>query len=495
MLARRAKPLALLATVLVVSWLAFRGATTAAGFPLLGVDGRVFLPQALTYAQSGELINHAWQPAASLDPTGNERMLYHGFLYPMVIGTLIGAPRSENLVLTLAAIQTLAALALPLLLLDLRRRRGIPITLGGWFWTLAFGVATSVYTYGSPGRAEPLVALLIMTAVVVGWRLPVPWRIRGTGILLGVVASLDPLVGLLAALITLPVCAWTMPPRGLVTAALVAGGYAMACFALLITCIYPYSWNDWVLGMLRMGGHALKDGRPSEAFAHWMTNGPNWMLPVAVMVIGAGAGWLARGRGPASPVAFAVLTVLALAAMVRFTIIQHWAVYNLAPFIPLGMIAPYLAVTAPRAALAFRLSIAACLSVIAIGVVRDLALRGFWLDDGISLRDAKARIARFSAAHPQARIAFTEPLYTLVDDVRKVDFFVDVPPPSATMIVLPQAYEKNATPPHVRGFSLLEDHFQQSTPVLFGVTLAADQKGCGFAIYQRNEPPRTPAQH
>ena len=136
-----------------------------------------------------------------------------------------------------------------------------------------------------------------------------------------------------------------------------------------------------------------------------------------------------------------------------------------------------------------RLGIAACLSSIAIGVLRDVALRGFWLHDGVSLRDAKARIARFRAAHPQARIAFTEPLYTLVEDARRVGFFVDVPSPMATMMIMPQAYEKNAKPPLIGDFTLLEDYFQASIPVLFGVILAADQKGCGFAIYQRNKQP------
>jgi len=492
--ARQVKLVATLATIVAIAWLALRSVTTAAGFPLLGVDARVFLPQALAYAQSGELVNHVWQPAASLDPTGARRMVYHGFLYPMVIASLIGKPSGENLAILLAAIQTLAALALPLLLLDLRRRLGLAMTAGAWLWTLAFGLAGAVYSYGSPGRPEPLVTLLIMLAVMAGWRLPLGWRVRGAGLLLGLVAALDPLVGLLGALATLAVCAWTLRPREFLAAALIAGGYAMACFAFLITLVYPYPWQDWVLGTLRMGKVALSDGRTSEALVHWMTNGPNWMLPVALIAIATGAAWLARGHAPKSPLAFAAAMLLALGAIVRFTVMQHWATYNLVPFLPIGMIAPYLAVTASRSPLALRLALAACLLVIAAGLVRDLAMRAMWIHDGITLRQATRHLAEFRAKHPEARILIAETLFSVAPDpAGRGGFFRGVPPRSAAFVVVPQAFGKHLTPPTLPGFSLLEDHFQKSTPTVLGLALAADQKGCGFAIYRRDMPPEADA--
>jgi|GEM_PF-4985945 len=489
MTARQVKSIAVVATIAAICWLAFRNITTAAGFPLLGADARVFLPQALAYAQSGELVNHVWRPAASLDPTGGQRMVYHGFLYPMIIGSLIGRPSGENLAILLATIQTLAALALPLLLLDLRRRLGAPLTAGAWLWALAFGIAGAVYSYGSPGRPEPLVALLIMVAVVAGWRLPVRWRVRGAGLLLGVIAALDPLVGVLAALATLGVSAWVMPLRGFLAAAVIAGGYAMACFAFLIALIYPYPWEDWVLGTLRMGKVAMVNSQTSGSLVLWMTNSTNWMLPVALTAIGAGAAWLARGRAPKSPIVFGAIMLLALAAIARFTIMQHWATYNLAPFMPIGMIAPYLAVTAARSPLTLRLALAACLLVIAAGPLRDLAMRGMWIDDGVSLRQATSKLAEFSAKHPEGRIVIAESLFSVVPNSGHSEFFRGDPPPSATFVVIPQAFEKHFTPPTIPGFSLLENHFQKSTPAVFGVALAFDQKGCGFAIYQRNKQP------
>jgi hypothetical protein len=492
MLGRCAIPAAVLATTVALVWLGFRGVTTAWGFPLLGVDARVFLPQALAFAESGELVNRVWQPAAALDVEGSGRMVYHGYLYPMVIAGLLGEGRSEKLSIVLSIIQTLAALALPLLLLDLGRRRGMRMNPAAWLWALAFGVATAVYSYGSPGRPEPLVTLLMMVAVGIGWRLAPAWRVRGAGVLLGVVASLHPLVGVLAALATLATCAWTLAPRRFLQSAVVAGGYAMACFTLLMALVYPYRWDDWVLGTLRMGKVAMQDGRTSEALGHWMTNGPNWMLPVALLAIGAGGGWLVRGHWPKSPVAFGVVLIVALAAVVRFTIIQHWATYNLVPFVPIGMLAPYLAVTSRRSPLALRAGIAVCLLVVSLGVLRDLALRGMWLIDGVSLREAKRQLADFSAHHPHARIAFAEPLFTLAPDSPQVDFYRESPPPTAEFAVVPQAFQLRATPPVIPGFTLLEDHFQASAPVVMGVALASDQKGCGFAIYRRNQPPETP---
>ena len=468
--------------ILAVCWFIFRTWTTATGFPLLAVDSQVFLPPALSWAGKGTLVNEVWPSAAILDPTGNRRMIYHGFLYPLILGSLPGTPSPQALGTLLALIQLFAAILFTLILVRLSHRDGRRPDAITWFWIVSFSVAGAYYTYGSPGRPEPLVAVVLYAALLIGRRFPVDWRIRGVGVLLGIIAALHPFAGGFSAIIAIGGLAWVFPPVRAMKAAIITGGYAMIAFGLLVTFVYPYSFDDWIFGTIRMGKVALRpSGLESLRPVYWWTNGPNWFFPATLGLIAAGGLVLLRRHRPASSLLFACAVAAALWTSYQFVFVPYWATYNLVVFLPLGLLGVFFLLTGERLP-------PRCLSVmtlltscgIAVGAMRDMVQRISYAEEGISLAQARTHFRDFRKRHPGSTVSLAPALFTLADlsdDLGgggKSDFLMEA-----------QAFGLRREPPAVPGYRLIENYFQQSPPEVLGISYAKDHRGCGFAIYQK----------
>jgi hypothetical protein len=485
-----------LAIAAFLAAIALRTWTTVLGFPALAVDAVVFQPQAISFARDGSLVNPVWRPAKNLDPEGVGRMSYHGFLSPMVTGSLMNRADAFALTRSLAAIHALSALLFPLFLYRFARLWKIPMNAGVVCWATLLAWVNAHYTLSNVGRYESMAALVLMAGILAGSFFSATWQTRVGGALAGILAAMHPIAGCLAAIGICVRATWKFPVAQCARHIVVAGGYAMAVFTLLLLW-YPYGFEDWLYGTLSMGRHAMAPVHaPLVArLRYWLWHGPSFFsLGVAVLFAFGGWRFLRRrqleGRGPAAPILFYPGIAVALAAIWRFAVQAPWSNYNLMPFVPLGLLlifketAPGLE---PRSRLPQRMLAGAAVAVLliaAIGPARDTLMRIHFLRHGVTLAEARRELARFREQHPGAEIALDTNLFTLTEDYRNVIFWSGKAPLGIAYLVVAEAYRQRPAPPAIEGYELTENHFNPRPPRLLGFALAEDNKGNGFAIYR-----------
>ncbi len=475
----------------------FRAYATARGVPLLAADARVFLPQTVSFHERGELINHVWSGAAKLDRTGERRMVYHGFLFPMVLGKMMWRGDYLTLARCLAILQTIATLLPGVLLLILMKRWQWELTARRVLLVLLLMVAGANYTQGSLGRPDVLAAVIVSAGLASIAAAPQSWHKFIAGISIGLVTAAAPVVGVLSGLLFAGYAAWRWQPRRCLietaAAALLAGVVFAGCF-----WCYPYSLGEWWDGTMRMGSSAFSQAAQSSSvrsfFYDYVARGSSWFLGVA-LALALWSVWRMRQRsaGAASPLLFYGALILLAAALVRFVFYISWARYNLLPLMPLGFLAVFHELGRARAAhhrpLNFYPRVAfGILLILSFGFVGDLYERAHTLRFGLDLPQARERFAALRARSPAAIIGLHQSLFTLTEERGKIIFNSTAAtiPAEAMLWLQPQAHSRDFQPPPIAGFRLLENYFNPQPVSLFGRSLWSGDRSCGFAVYERD---------
>lgn len=417
-------------------------------------------------------------------------MIYHGFLYSMIIGSLLWSPTPETLAIVVALIQAFATLLFPAILACFVLKTKKEITVTSTIFCTIYSVLAGFYLYSTPGRPEPLTTLILLSSILASIYLPPPWRIGLNGIILGIIAAIHPMAAILILLTLLAILAWIYPLRKFVSSTIVIGALSFATFIFLLFYIYPFPPRDWFHGTLVMGNYALmsSSGGQKMGSIHIFTNGANWMLPLVLALAIHSIVKLRKSythQKPQSPLPFYLLLFALLAVIYRVTIVQSWGIYNLAPIVPVLLLAPaWKSITRPPS-IKYSIIPITILLLALVGPAKDCLLRFVFLENGVTLRESRSSIASFQNVHPKSRIAFQESAFMLTPEAESNPlYYAERIPDKADYAILPQAFTLSSHPPALPNATLLRNNWTPSIPKLFGLPLARDHRGCGFAIYK-----------
>ena len=136
------------------------------GFPIPDGDAAYYWPPMLAMAKTGELINDFSTEIRTFDPAGHNRLVYHGYLYPLLVGKIIWKADYGAIALLVALINVVTLSATTFLLLIVSHAGRVRIPLREAITISAAIPACAVTLMGHSGRAETLGAPILVLAMI-----------------------------------------------------------------------------------------------------------------------------------------------------------------------------------------------------------------------------------------------------------------------------------------------------------------------------------------
>lgn len=455
------------------------------GFPVPDGDAMYYYPVMLDRAAGRGFSNHFSRFVQDFDPSGAGRLVYHGYLYPLLVGSLAWKPSYATIELVVAAFQ-IVALATCVYLFCLAMR-GTPLA-GRALGYILFATATlacATVISGHAGRSETIGIPIIATGAIVLYTLPFRWHWLSCGVSVGLLAAAHPIgsliLGLMVAMyafVRLDFC----PASRFILAAM-----AIALVTWAITFVaYPFSLSAWVGGLLANGRNVIPNpsmGPDSNLFYRWI------LQPAAT---GFGFIYLFGGfvlvyyyrrhvSFIRSRLAFALCAVPVIFAIYNYGFRVPVQNYNLLLFAPL-VLALIVRLCATRRNPLLQLTAIALFCMASMGFAQKILLFPWFLHDGLSRDMAGQSLADIRREFP-GPVAISGGLFTLVD---RYDGIEELYTGShAATLVMQQAYRNASTAPMVPGYRLVRSYFCPVIPRLFGLPVAHSVQGYNFALYRR----------
>jgi hypothetical protein len=465
-------------------------------WPTGAQDSQFFLPPAVEYRTTGELVHPFWEKADEIDPTGQGRLVYHGFLFPLLVGSLApsaGYPGVHMVVMCILV----AALGL-FALAAVRTTRRFPEAplCGALLGVLAVtGLATALL--GLSGRPEPLGMLIILGCFHAMMRLRPGKHWIPAGVALGLLGVTSPLPALLGLVLFALYAHYRFAQRAALIYLVAAGGMALLLVVGIASLWYPYSLPTWIAGL--RAHWATTRNLLKDLIHYWFTNPRNsfyGLLYVSAAILGL---FSLRHRPIKSKAGFAVSALVLLAVMARYHLYSPGINYNLIVFAPLVYLAVmFTCLEIGRTMRSGRngagLRPVLCLLVLGVflltsmGFARTLVIFPRFLDHGVTYAEAKQRLAdlRAGASGP---VLITPALFGLVDDYDNLGVLA-MPhhpvPKTYEIVVFAQFGLARQTPPRIDGYRLVEDRFDHEPPRIFGIKVANSNHGYDYAVYRRD---------
>src|SRR5687767_8687521 len=104
---------------------------------------------------------------------------------------------------------------------------------------------------------------------------------------------------------------------------------------------------------------------------------------------------------------------------------------------------------------------------------------------GLSLAESRKLFAPIRAEFPDATSALPDNMVTLTEDFSKIVFWLEDIPAHATILVDAQTNRREDQPAEFEGFQIIRNYFQPERPMVLGIPVSRFDRGCGFAVYQR----------
>ena len=479
--------------ILFIAAIVFRSYATARSIPVLGNDSCVFLPQTVPFYERGELINTAWN---------NERMTYHGFLYPMILGALMWRGDYPTLAAVLGILHGVATLLYGLLLWSFARRWSWRVTPERFLLGVFLAAACATHIQGVWGRPEALTALIMMGAVLIINCTPWSWHGRIAGAAIGLMTAVHPMVAVFAGLGFAAYAAWRFKAGRWWCEVVGAAGLSIIVFACTFLW-YPYPFEDWLAGTMQMGRTAFAQSvnlrRWEEYLPDYLWSGGSWFLLGAIcLTLWSSVRLIARrtraNAGPLSPIYFYAMLVIIGVAFYRFVLYAPWARCYLLPFVPLGFCTVFHELGRDRSSehqrlSPYRLIAFGTLLILCLGLVGDLLQRAHAMRFDLQLTEARELFQSLRNKHPDKVIALDLNLFALTEDLSNIVLCQSGVPPADAAIFVDAQFNRQELKPIVRdGFQLLSHHFNSTRLTVFGVPVLKVNRGCGFAVYLRETP-------
>jgi hypothetical protein len=482
--------------VVVAAALVFLGANLLLwgqhDYPLVGGDAAWMLPPALSWSQNHELRYHPSETAPGVGPQGDRRMIYHGFLQQVVLGTL--APSSTHhgvrQALTWILILTLVAVA-PLFWFS---ARAWPSLARGLITSAAlFGLAT--FVIGILGRSESLPMLLMAACASLLLITPASRQWALAGVAIGLIAAAHPLAGAMSGMLAGAYFSARMPPKRAIAYTVGAAGLSFLVFAATFL-IYPYGVHEWLAGSLKYGRLSVVPQRDTSWVWYWLIRPRNTGYGLVFAVVAVGGVWrLWRERSSLrSPLGVALFLGLFALACHAFVWRVHARNYNLFVFSPLAFAALlYLAPPPREGDQAWRrwgsgLGVVGICVMASAGFCRLVLLFPVAARDGVSYVQAREQlrtVAELGSLTVSSGLfaLFESPEVNVVDNLREA---------RTDYLALPQAGRGVLEPPEVPGYTLIENQFSPARPTLLGVFLGNTLGMYDYALYRRSRADERP---
>jgi len=460
------------------------GLRARAMWPVHVGDEIAFMPPMLARAQGHGLVNEIRPVDRERDPSGKGRFVHHGFLGPMVIGS-VAPPTYRGVEAVLAAVGA-AALGLS----------------AGLFWMLlppfasgtalllpAAGVlALATPLFGFQGRPEPF-AMLLLAGFSVAALAARRMRLGIAGAAIGVLGCAHPIACLLAFFLTAAALFAKYPP-GKAARSLAALCVAAILAAAPLFLWFPFDLAGWIRGNLSHARVAVLGGAKSSLAAGWLLHTQTFAAAPIFLLAGVRALAALRRALRARPEllsrAFAAAAAAAFTAIAWFVGVRiAWRSYDVLLLSP--VVLGWLVFEASRRtgrrggpALAVAALFAAAFSG---GFLRVSLVRWAIQDRTVSYDAAKERLSRLDRAS-RAPVLVSNSAFTLIDDARGFHLLsrphVVVP---GQLLFLAQAFSGWDSPPSLPGFTLVEDRFTRERPRWLGIPLARNVPGYNYAVY------------
>jgi len=458
----------------------------------LGGDNPAFLPAAVRWAAGLGLTDPYFNLAVTGDPAGEARLVYHGFFYEWLVGTLMAEPTYA------AALRVLAYFAMASILIGAgwllwpKVAREAPGSWAGAFLVMGGAQALAGEVFRN-GRPECVGTLWVVMGIVALLKLPAPWSFGLAGVMLGLLGTTSPIGAVLAGLALLAWLARELPSqRWLAPLAWMAGGCAGAFIASVQ--FYPYTFKEWIVGMMHNSG-PVTEFVSYHLLKAWMftSAAPLFGLILLVALVPVLVDVAVQKRR-LSPMRWRLylftLAVFALAAVyfapdernynlrllmpvwiifagvgaLRWARLGGWR--SLAPWAVAGVLAIGGAEVWRQAALHLIGPRGTSREVFA-GTLQQIEMRGtVALSDGLLVAmapmDKQVSLTRVKAAGDQ---------YTTTS--------------TADFLCLQQINPTRQTPPQIAGWEYVWDDYSDETPRLFGLPLAGRPQGFQVAVYRR----------
>jgi len=481
---------------LMVGTLLFTAGTTgwltAALKAPLGGDNTAYLPPAARWAAGQGLTNPYYERAVKGDPSGEARLVYHGFLYQRLVGALMTEPTYEAAMRVLGCIGFASILLAAGWVLWPKMAKESPTP-----WVEAALVVGGAQAMAGEvilnGRPEGVGTFWVAVGLAALLKLSTPWNYGLAGIALGLLGATTPIGAVLAGLALLAWLARELPERhwqaslGWAASGCVTGFFAAVAF-------YPYTFKEWIAGLTHN--------------ADPVTGYQSYHLLNA---------WLFTSAGPL----FGVILLVAVAPVLGDVVAQknqkslvRWGWYVFALFI-FALAGFYFARDERNYNL--RLLMPGWVVVASVGAIRSSHGGGWrrvlpWLVAGV-LAAGGAEVWRQAAlqwvgptgtgretfagtlqqieaygtvALSDGLLVATSPKDTQISTTQVVDTGGQSTTTStADFLCLQQINPTRLTPPQIAGWEYLWDDFSDETPRLFGLPLARRPQGFQVAVYHR----------
>ncbi len=473
-----------LLTVTILSGLA------VIGQPIPLSDSEIMMPPAVAFAHGDGLVNEYWENGPLIEPPPT-RLIYHGFLLQLTLGTIISAKEPARILLiwlgVINIINVVLVIGFLLRLLRVNWSHG-----EGWVvWTSATAIVLAVATFGLASLSRPEVAASIPISLVayVGIRASRWQFVAAAGIGLGISALISPLIGVLASVGLFIVNTGRHPLPRAVLDTLYSGMIAIIVVTAGFGILYPFPFADWLTGMQRHGKLAPLGEIHFGTWLEYLVFNPilpGLAGPIVLTAFSLVWSTWHRWSELGSPRLYVAGLLLLMALLCVTTLFIPTRKYNLLPLFPIGVsFVLFTWASTPRVLNLFALLTA----VPALGFVRTVALALAFLNDGVSATSARRHL-REVGIPPQATVGATGTCQYLFDDYRMIRHLsrASLGEKRPDYLVIGQQASGWITPPAFDGYKLITNHFVEHPPRFFGLRLGNTMPGYGFAVYQRMPP-------
>ena len=159
------------------------------GFPVPDGDAMYYYPVMLDRASGQGFSNHFSRFVQQFDPTGEGRLVYHGYLYPLLVGSLAWKPCYASIEIVVATLE-IAALAACIGLFWFAQR-GTPSARSamGYLLSATATLACATVISGHAGRSETIGIPIIATGAILLYTIPFRWHWLSCGVAVGLLAA------------------------------------------------------------------------------------------------------------------------------------------------------------------------------------------------------------------------------------------------------------------------------------------------------------------
>jgi hypothetical protein len=463
--------------------------------PIPVVDAPYFLSAAHFFA-NGEGLRNPFYHFVPDDP--GARVIWHGWLYPWLIGTLPASSDYATILVGPALIGLGAAVLYAHILRRIARARMIALSLPPLLGFALYFIAW--------GRPELLVMLLLVAVPPLLTRFT---RMEGQALLallLGVIAVTHPTIAMMCVpLIVLAHGIAGSTPRFFLRAMLCFVVITPLTLALLTTALPGFTVADWMHGLLYNAHYTSTRDDPGSLAQYYLENrvfpGIGMILPIMVLF----GIHILRGA-PRAPFALALTgagTLAWIAIAWYFGFRLPATCYNLLAFGPLTLIGAAWMMDGPRPARGLlrqaMLAGQTLLALIALGgVLYSSAVNLASYQQGVPMRALQAALVQFTPGDFTVAVpdAFASPVAEMIGERRVLAYpgpmlgakEVMARADAAPVKILMQAVTGYlGSPPVPPGYRLADDRFHRDPALFFGLPIKKNYNDWAFAILCKGE--------